>query len=61
MSGGPILVECEGGGYPPTGKTHGIAICSMCGDAVGLDALGNVIRHMRDDLLARIERGDFEP
>lgn len=60
-TGEPILVPCEGGGYPPTGRTHGLALCAMCGEAVGLDALGNVIEHVRDDVLARLDQGDFEP
>ena len=66
----PILVPCEGGGCPPirmtidpaTFSTNAgiiVGLCSMCGTWHPIGD-GNVIdEHQRDDVLARIHRGDF--
>ncbi len=61
--GEPILVHCEGSGAEANetrevlgGKT--IGSCRMCGvEAVLTGVL--VPGHYRDDVLARIKRGDF--
>lgn len=65
---GPIWIRCEGSGCPPAGRTIASAgnwlLCSMCGAPVSHLALtddGMVSEHYRDDIIARIERGDFEP
>jgi hypothetical protein len=59
---GPILVPCEGSGCPPAGagtRYEPFGMCSMCGaqDVEIIDGL--VAPHERDDILARLERGDF--
>ena len=58
----PIWVRCEGSGCPPaTGIGNGseaIGMCSMCGQWLSLTAY-IVDEHVRDDILARVHRGDF--
>ena len=60
--GEPILVRCEGAGCQPcTGVGNGseaIGMCAMCGQWYPLN---NYVmpEHARDDILARIARGDF--
>ena len=59
-----IWIPCEGGGYPAAGRqpntffTYGT--CAMCGQWIPTTSDGRVIRHNRDDIIARIERGDFD-
>jgi len=54
----PILITCEGVGVP--GHEMGAyTICVMCGAAFDLIPNGRVPHHERDDILARINRGDF--
>lgn len=58
----PILITCEGNGSPV--HRHGPAafsgICPMCGQVVACYGEGVAFAHQRDDVLARIERGDFD-
>lgn len=65
MSGGPIPVRCEGSGasgheHHPRLVTHGTVasewMCPMCG---GMFLVSPIPEHDRDDILARIDRGDF--
>lgn len=52
--GEPIWIACEGSGCPFTSMNT----CTMCGQHVAHD--GDVTsHHERDDIIARIERGDF--
>ena len=53
---GPIWTRCEGSGCPPIGASW---MCSMCGMIPGFGADGRVPEHNRDDIFARIVRGDF--
>jgi hypothetical protein len=60
----PILIDCEGTCCPPAAVTAGdgivgLGICSMCGGGVTL-VDGVVLAHQRDDILARLKRGDFD-
>lgn len=56
---GPILIRCEGSGYRlATGGRTGLSICSMCGTPMVTDD-GLAPEHQRDDIIARIKRGDF--
>lgn len=52
-----IRVRCEGSGHPPASAT--VRICSMCGAVPG-ETDGVVIEHTRRDVLAMIDRGDFD-
>lgn len=60
--GTPIWIDCEGSGCPGHG-TRSEVICSMCGRMVATEhaeGYGLVtIPHRRDDIIARIYRGDF--
>jgi len=59
----PILIRCEGSGCPPaTGTGNGtiaVGMCPMCGHWLSLDSYV-VPEHTRDDILARLARGDFD-
>ena len=55
----PIWMPCEGGGYPGHQTDPAEALCMMCGRLI-LSADGLVVAHKRLDLLAMIERGDFD-
>lgn len=63
MKGEPILIRCEGSGCPPAamhdGLTFGSGMCAMCGHAVTVVA-GAVLDHQRDDIIARLKRGDYD-
>mgnify|MGYP003622941108 CR=1 FL=1 len=65
MSGTPILIPCEGASAPGHEMLNGFVMCPMCGRVlVGRHAEGYglvVGPHERDDVLARIDRGDFNP
>jgi hypothetical protein len=55
-----ILIPCEGSGQPGhniTGFAH--TLCAMCGSEQLTDEGGMVAFHWRDDVLARLKRGDF--
>jgi len=62
MSGEPILIRCEGSGCPPCAGvgngTEAYGMCAMCGYTMGLTNYV-VPEHVRDDIVTRIERGDF--
>jgi hypothetical protein len=62
-TGDPILIRCEGSGCPPCrtspgNGTEAYGICAMCGHWYALNSYV-VGEHTRDDLIARIKRGDF--
>lgn len=63
-TGTPILVWCEGSGCPPLRTTvigdEYVGMCSMCGEFHALDDGDLLGHHQRDDVLARICRGDFD-
>ncbi|HEV2928880.1 MAG TPA: hypothetical protein VGW74_09315 [Propionibacteriaceae bacterium] len=52
--GGPILIRCEASGYP---SPH--YLCPTCGNPSVVGEDGTVAEHQRDDIIARIHRGDF--
>lgn len=52
----PILIRCAGSTCPP--NTNGT--CTMCGRYFGV-LYGLVSEHQRDDIIARLNRGDFNP
>lgn len=52
----PIRVDCEGAGCP----THLGGMCQMCGRIVPVDDRYYALPHKRRDILAMIERGDFD-
>ncbi len=57
--GDPIPIRCAGSGCPGNLPGDGEALCTMCGALLPLD--GEVVaEHERDDIIARIHRGDFE-
>lgn len=61
--GDPILIACEGAGAVghDVGNLPGTRMCPMCGhDMWTLDG-GVMPEHQRDDVIARIARGDFNP
>lgn len=60
MSAEPILIPCEGSGQRCHVFAAGLAICSMCGGAVPFGEGGLAVPHQRDDVLARLDRGDFD-
>lgn len=59
--GEPIPIPCEGSDVPGhVAADPRFAMCKMCGWLVTRDTAGNVGTHHRDDILARLERGDFD-
>jgi hypothetical protein len=67
VSAPPILITCEGSGYVGHpiwgGDTFGAAVmCQMCGQTFPpADTFDQVPDHTRPDLIAMIDRGDFNP
>lgn len=62
MAEAPIWMVCEGSGCPAhsTGMSN-MGICSMCGHWVQASGPTNVaVFHKRRDILAMVERGDFD-
>jgi hypothetical protein len=63
VTGDPILIRCEGSGCPPTtGVGNGIeaiGMCAMCGRWHPLIDYA-MPEHARDDIIARLKRGDFD-
>lgn len=56
----PIWIECEGSGSPVHGNPlYGSGICPMCGENVESNE-GIAKLHLRRDILAMLERGDFD-
>ena len=69
MRGEPILIPCEGSACPPARTTFDprtlasggyVGLCSMCGTFQSVLDGGCLARHQRDDVIARIYRGDFD-
>lgn len=59
MSAEPILIPCEGSGQP--GHYPDVtAMCKMCGRWHFVDAHDNLVPHDRPDIIAMIDRGDFD-
>lgn len=58
-SGEPIWIPCEGAEFPGHLSSDGVAMCSMCGRFHPTGDAGLLVAHDRDDILARIVRGDF--
>lgn len=58
----PIWIDCEGVGCPThqAGGIYGFGMCQMCGHTVATDHHGVALYHRRDDVIARLERGDFD-
>lgn len=54
----PIWIICEGSGAPVHPLVPGLGMCSMCGRTVDSNQ-GIALLHKRDDILARVQRGDF--
>ena len=52
----PILILCEGS----NSLVHYGGMCKMCGRYPSLDECGRAIEHDRPDVLAMIDRGDFD-
>lgn len=50
----PIIIPCEGSGWP----THALGTCSMCGQLVEAADDGRAARHVRQDVLAMLDRGE---
>lgn len=71
---GPIWISCEGAGFRGH-LINDVLICAMCGERFFAVADGSAVtarsvpatshditpHHERDDILARIRRGDFDP
>ena len=61
-TGEPIWIDCEGSGCPthfPDEVAVATGMCQMCGEWVVIDNRAHAIRHKRDDIIARVKRGDF--
>lgn len=62
----PIRIKCEGSKcpahllVPSTIRNQQRGMCPMCGSHVQCGPDGRTYRHDRDDILAMIDRGDFE-
>lgn len=58
--GEPIWMDCEGiGQHVHTLGWVRSGICAMCGQVVACDSYNRALHHQRDDVLARVARGDF--
>ena len=56
-----IWIPCEGSGYPVNLRNYCYGSCAMCGRWLAIvEPDGVAIRHERQDILAMIDRGDFE-
>jgi len=59
MTGDPILIPCEGSGQ--RGHRRGaLLLCATCGQVIGVWTPDVMPQHDRDDVIARITRGDFD-
>lgn len=59
--GEPILIPCEGSmqkGHLVFAQSEELAMCAMCGKVLPTTST-LVPEHTRDDILARLQRGDF--
>lgn len=59
VTGEPIWVRCEGSGCPANLPLGGTGLCQMCNRVLVLLPGDLIPEHSRDDILARLERGDF--
>jgi len=57
--GQPIWIDCEGSLGPTNLPGPAQGMCKMCGQWVELNDCGEAFLHQRDDIVARINRGDF--
>jgi hypothetical protein len=55
----PIWIACEGSGCPGIPAPWRGGLCAMCGAAVP-SREGKILPHERQDILAMIDRGDFD-
>lgn len=55
----PIIIPCEGSDWPTHNHGHALGTCSMCGQLVVTEDDGRAYRHVRQDVLAMLDRGDF--
>ena len=58
MPGEPLMIRCEGSGCPVHSVGRFMGMCQMCGKWV--QAVTIAEEHLRRDVLAMIERGDFD-
>lgn len=58
--GEPIWMPCEGSNAKGHESESGaVAMCRMCGEWIPCTWDGVVEAHRRDDIIARVKRGDF--
>ena len=57
--GEPIMIRCEGSGSLANIPKGGLGYCQMCGRVSALLPGDTMPEHQRDDIIARINRGDF--
>lgn len=57
----PIRVPCEGSGCPVHHPYLNGGMCAMCGVTVTCSDEGIAFDHERNDILAMLDRGDFDP
>jgi len=55
----PIWMPCEGSGCTVHGSDGIGGMCQMCGQIVDVVDEWQAEPHQRDDIIARIKRGDF--
>lgn len=55
----PTMMVCEGSGCPTHQTVFNGRVCSMCGATVETNG-GIAVLHARRDILADLERGDFD-
>jgi hypothetical protein len=56
---GPMMRKCEGSRNLAERLNSGTGACRVCGQRFTVDRNWCVPKHDRDDMLARIGRGDF--
>jgi hypothetical protein len=56
----PLTVPCEGSGAPGHLLLGDAGLCTMCGHAFDPDDNGAMPAHDRLDIIAMINRGDFD-
>jgi hypothetical protein len=55
-----LPIPCEGSGCLTHKPLAGHGRCVMCGRFVSTDGAGLAQPHERDDIIARLNRGDFD-
>lgn len=58
-TGEPILIRCEGSGCTVNASDGIVGMCAMCGQIVPVFDHWSAEEHQRDDIIARLKRGDF--